>query len=116
MHPPLIYNNVPSLGPLIKPTFGQIRMITNYYCIFDSSTDSMIIAPPRKEHRAGDGKKVKPPSTFIIKTVQATAEQAPEGRTIPLINGEVSLSNPRVRYFKDNSRPTPNDYKIFMTL
>ena len=76
----------------------------------------MITTPPWHESRARDFKNVNPLSVSVIKTVQVTAEQAPEWRNIPPIIGDVSLSNPQVRGFNDNSRPASEDCNVFMTI
>ena len=61
--------------------------------IFDTSSNYLNDAQPKRKRRPGDNKNMQSPSTWVTETVQATAEHSPDEQNISAVNGHASSND-----------------------
>ena len=92
------------------PTHGKRSSDRNIrspsYYGFESSSDSIITAPPKRPRKAGDVEKYQLPPELIVETFQHIADRQPDETNISPITGDVSPPAPQNPSLLDIDTPT----------
>ena len=102
----------PTSSAMVNPTIqvkrssDRNRRSPSYYEFDNSSSDSIIAAPLKPSHRAGDVEDFQPPPASVVKTVQNIADLQPDEVNISPIIGAASPPAPHAPSLLEQDTPT----------